>query len=177
MILTSVLVVLALLALIFLIRLAKGRGFSSLAAVDQKIQIRSVDVRAFRNLIDPEEEAYLRRNLSRAEFAAIHRARLRAAIIYIASASHNAAVLMRIGEAARRSPEHAIVQAGDKLVDSAIRLRLFAFQATAKLYIGILLPGMEISSLSLAESYERMTGLGFALTRLQSSGQKATLAV
>ena len=115
MILTCVLVVLAVLAFIFLVQLAQGRGFSSVAVADHKIQIRPVDVRAFRNLIDPAEEDYLRRNLPRAEFAAVHRARLRAAIIYIASASHNAAVLMRIGEAARRSPEHAIVQAGDKL--------------------------------------------------------------
>jgi hypothetical protein len=169
MIITFALVVGALLALFFLINLAKGRGFSSIAVVDHKVQIHPVDVRAFRNLIDPTEEAYLRRNLSRAEFAAIHRERLRAAIIYISSASDNAAVLMRVGEAARRSPEPAIVHAGDKLVDSAIRLRLFAFQATAKLYVAILLPGIEISTLSLAEKYERMTGLGFALNRLQSS--------
>ena len=81
---------------------------------------------------------------------------------------------MRVGEAARLSPEPEIVQAGDKLVDSAIRLRLFAFRATAKLYIGIMLPNLQVSALSLAESYERMTGLGFALTRLQSS-QKASL--
>ena len=106
--------------------------------------------------------------MSHAEFAAIHRERLRAAILYIASASHNAAILVRVGEAARRSPEPEIVQAGDKLVDSAIRLRLFAFQATAKLYVGILLPSLPVPSLSLAERYERMTGLGFALNRLQS---------
>ena len=177
MIITFVLVVGALLALFFLVRLAKGRGFSALSGADQKIQIRPVDVRAFRNLIDPREEAYLRQNLTRAEFAAIHRERLRAAILYIASASHNAAVLMRVGEAARRSPQPEIVQAGDKLVDSAIRLRLFAFQATAKLYIGILLPQVPVSALSLAESYERMTGLGFALHRLQSSNPRSTLAL
>jgi len=177
MIITFVLVVGALLALFFLIRLAKGRGFSALSVADHKLQIRTVDVRAFRNLIDPAEVAYLRQNLTRDEFATIHRERLRAAIIYIASASHNAAVLMRVGEAARRSPKTEIVQAGDKLVDSAIRLRLFAFQATAKLYMGILFPHVQVSALSLAESYERMTGLGFALNRLQSSNPKTTLAL
>jgi hypothetical protein len=177
MIFTSVLVVLALLALIVLIRIAKGRGPSSLAAVDAKIQILPVDVRAFRNLIDPAEEDYLRQNLPGAEFAALHRERLRAAILYIASASHNAAVLMRVGEAARRSPELLIAEAGEKLVDSALRLRLFAFQATARLYIGIVLPGMRISALSMAESYESMTRLGFLLNRLQSSDRKASIAI
>lgn len=175
MIITFVFVGIALLALFFLLRLAKGRGFSAVAVFDHKIQIRPVDVRAFRNLIDPAEETFLRQNLSRSEFAVIHRERLRAAIIYIASAAHNAAILMRVGESARRSPEPDIVQAGDKLVDSAIRLRLFAFRATAKLYIGIMLPNLKVSAPSLAESYERMTGLGFALSRLQSS-HKASLA-
>jgi hypothetical protein len=177
MIITFVLVVGALIALFFLIRLAKGRGFSALAVSDPKVQIRPVDVRAFRNLIDPAEEEYLRSNLSQSEFAAIRRQRLRAAIAYIACASHNAAVLMRVGEAARLSAEPSVAEAGEKLVDSALRLRLFAFQATAKLYVGILLPGMRVSAISLADSYERMTGLGFLVGRLQSSDRKAHLAV
>jgi hypothetical protein len=75
MIITFVLVVAALLALFFLIRLAKGRGFSALPVADPKSRIRPVDVRAFRNLIDPAEESYLRQNLPPAEFAAIHRER------------------------------------------------------------------------------------------------------
>jgi hypothetical protein len=177
MIITLVLVVGALLALFFLVRLAKGRGFSAVKAVDGKVQIRPVDLRAFRNLIDPAEEDYLRRNLPRAEFGEIHRERLRAAIAYIASASHNAAVLMRVGEAARRSPELSIAEAGEKLVDSAIRLRLFAFQANARLYVGIIFPGMQVSAHSLAERYEHMTRLGFLLNRLQSSEPKAALAL
>jgi hypothetical protein len=176
MIFTFLFVAFALLALFLVFRFAKGRRFSALSVTDHKIQIRTVDVRAFRNLVDPVEEAYLRQNLSRSEFAAIHRERLRAAIIYIASAAHNAAVLMRVGEAARRSPEPRIIEAGEKLVESAIRLRLFAFRATAKLYIGILLPHVPVSAQSLAESYERMTGLGFALNRLQTSNPKNTLA-
>ena len=65
---------------------------------------------------------------------------------------------MRVGEAARLSAEPSVAEAGEKLVDSALRLRLFALQATAKLYIGILLPGMRVSALALADSYERMTG-------------------
>jgi hypothetical protein len=176
MIFTFLFLAFAFLALFLVFRFAKGRSLSALSVANHKIQIRAVDVRAFRNLIDPAEEAYLRQNLTRAEFTAIHRERLRAAIIYIASASHNAAVLMRVGEAARRSPEPEVVLAGEKLVDSAIRLRLFAFQARAKLYVGILLPHVQVSALSMAESYERMTGLGFALNRLQSSNSK-TLAL
>ncbi len=172
MIITLFIVALSLLALAFLIRLAKGPRFPIVQSADHPIQIRQVDVRAFRNLIDPAEEAYLRKNLPRGEFATIHRERLKAAIAYISAASQNAVVLMRIGEAARRSPEPEIVDAGDKLVDSALRLRIFAFQAIVKLYIAILLPNVRVSARSLAEDYERMTGFGFALNRLQTSTQR-----
>jgi hypothetical protein len=174
MIVTLIIVALSLLALAFLIRLAKGRRFPIVQSSDHPVQIRQVDVRAFRNLIDPAEVAYLRQNLPPREFAAVHRERLKAAIAYISAASHNAVVLMRIGEAARRSPEPEIVQAGDKLVDSALKLRLFAFQAIVKLYIAILLPNVRISARSLAEDYERMTGFGFALNRLQTSAQRVS---
>jgi hypothetical protein len=169
MIITSVLVIVALLALVFLIRLAKGHGFGFRHIEDPRGQIRPVDVEAFRNLIDPGEEAFLRENLSAAEFRAIQRERLRAAVEYIACAAHNAAILVRVGELARRSPNPSIAEAGEKLLDSAIRLRLYAVQATAKLYLGIVFPAVRISAVGLPENYERMTRQVFLLGRLQSS--------
>jgi hypothetical protein len=177
MIITSVLVVISLLFLLFLVRLAKGQGFGSYSVGDARANLRPVDIRAFRNLVDPSEQEYLRSHLPPPDFKAVQRERLRAAAGYIACASHNAAVLVKMGEAARRSADPTVVEAGDKLVDSAIRLRLFAFQARGKLYLGILLPGRRISSLGLAESYERMTVQGFQLGRLQSAGRGTSLAV
>ena len=65
-------IILALLALSVpvIIRLAKGR-----AAIPRIEQLRSVDLRAFRNLMDPEEEDYLRQHLPAAEFRRIQRER------------------------------------------------------------------------------------------------------
>jgi hypothetical protein len=174
MIITSVLVVLSLLSLLFLIRLAKGHGFGASAIQNAKANIRPVDIRAFRNLVDPSQEEYLRSHLPPEDFKVVHRERLRAAAQYIACAAHNAAILVKMGEAARRSSDPAVVEAGDKLVDSAVRLRLFAFQARGKLYLGILLPGRRLSPLGLAENYERMTVQGFHLGRLQSAGRGTT---
>jgi hypothetical protein len=53
---------------------------------------------------------------------------------------------------------------------------MFAFQATGKLYLGILLPGWRISSAGIAEKYERMTVQGFQLGRLQSAARGTSLA-
>ncbi|MGO9124900.1 MAG: hypothetical protein ACLP6G_08415 [Terriglobales bacterium] len=134
------------------IHLAKGR------ALTPPIEhLRSVDLRAFRNLMDSEEEEYLRLNLPPADFRRIQRERLRAAVEYIQCAAFNAAVLMRFAEVARRSPDPATVQAAAKLIDNAIRLRTYAFQAIPKLYLAMVLPGRRISPARVAESYELMT--------------------
>jgi len=147
-------IILAILALSVpvILRLSKTRG-----TAPQLEHIRSVDLRAFRNLMDPEEEEYLRLNLSPAHFRRIQRERLRAAVEYIRCAAFNAAVLMRVAEAARHSPDPATVQAAVKLTDNAIRLRSYAFQAIPKLYLAILFPGRRFSSARVAESYEQMT--------------------
>jgi hypothetical protein len=174
---TLILVLLGLVALLFMVRIAKGRGSTMASTADLIGSIRPVDVNAFRNLIDPAEEEFLRTNLSPPEFRKVQRERLRAAMEYVLCAARNAAVLVRMGEAARRSPEPSIAEAGERLVDSAIRLRLYSFQAMLKLWLGILLPGAHISTGPVAERYERMTGLVVLLGRLQSPHRGASLAL
>ena len=147
-------IILAVLALSVpvIIRLAKGRGNTP-----QVEQIRSVDLRAFRNLVDPEEESYLHRNLPPAEFRRIQRERLRAAVEYVKSAAFNAGVLMRFAEAARRSPDPGTAEAAARLIDNAMRLRTYAFQAIPKFYLAMIFPGRRMSPARVAESYEQMT--------------------
>ncbi len=153
-----ILVVFAVFALLFLVRLAKGN--SVVLSSDQLIQkIRPVDIAAFRNLIDPNEEQFLRANLSPSDFRKIHRERLLAAADYVSGTAHNAKLLLKMGEMARRSPEPSIAEAGVKLVENALRLRLFAVQAKARIYIAIVLPQIPIQAGRLTENYESMTRL------------------
>ena len=175
MISTSIFVAIALLALWFVVRVAKGRG-SLPNPDDPTANLRPVDIVAFRNLVDPDETEFLRANLSPADFRKVQRERLRAAVAYITGAAENAAVLLRVGEAARRSPDSTVAEAGEKLVDSAIRLRLYAFQTRARLYLGILIPAANISPVGVAEGYERMTGLALLLGRLQYPSKGAQLS-
>jgi hypothetical protein len=172
MILAFFLVAVAAIALVFLVRLAKGQSFTG-RTLDAVSRIQPVDLEAFRNLMDPAEEDYLRESLSRAEFRMIHRERLRAALEYIFCAAQNAAFLVRAGDAARRSPEPSVAEAGERLMNSAISLRLLALQAMAKLYWGIVFPSARSSSIGVADSYERVTGLVFLLGRLQHPSRSA----
>lgn len=174
MILTSILVVLSLLALTLVLFVARGRSASVTRLEDLAGKTRPVDIEAFRNLIDPDEEEFLRANLLPAEFRTVQRERLRATLDYVRCASRNAAVLLRLGEAARRSADPGVARAGQQLVDSALRLRLYAALSTSKLYVGIVLPGARLSPARLVESYQHLSGVASQLALMQQPA-RATL--
>jgi hypothetical protein len=166
MTLTIIVVVIALAAPFLLVALrgpvARSRVLNNPAA-----HIRSVDVEAFRNLVDPDEEEFLRSHLSPTEFRKIQRERLRAAIEYVNCAAHNASILLRLADDGRRSSDDATAEAAQRLADNALRLRLYALQAIPKLYLGMIFPNSRTSPVRIAESYEQMTRLVVMLGCLQ----------
>ncbi|HXM20489.1 MAG TPA: hypothetical protein VN948_04385 [Terriglobales bacterium] len=167
MIITTILVLVAFLALLCLLWLARAHASTSKALENPTEHIRAVDVEAFRNLVDPDEEEFLRTNLPPAEFRRIQRERLRSAVEYVSCAAHNAAILLRLADAGRRSSDPPTAEAAQKLVDNALRLRLYALHAIPRLYLGMILPGSRISPVRIAESYEQMTRLVVLLGCLQ----------
>src|ERR1700674_4160960 len=167
MTITIIVVVVALAALLLLVTLAMGQASSSKLLENPTEHIRAVDVEAFRNLVDPDEEEFLRTNLPPAEFRRLQRERLRAAVEYVSCAAHNAAILLRLADAGRRSSDPPTAEAAQKLVDNALRLRLYALHAIPRLYLGMILRGSRISPVRIAESYEQMTRLVVLLGCLQ----------
>lgn len=157
----------ALAAVVFLLRVARGQS----AAVEDLEELpgktQPVDLAAFRNLTDPAEEEYLRAQLPAREFRRLQRQRMRAALEYIRRAAQNAALLVRLGEAARRSPDPEVAQAARELVDNAVRLRLYALLAEVKLRARLLLPGARLSSAPLLDRYQRLTQAVGRLSRAQ----------
>jgi hypothetical protein len=119
-------------------------------------QLCPVDIEAFRNLIDPKEEQYLREKLEPAEFRRVQRQRLGAAVEYIHGASRNAGVLLHMADVARQSTDPAIVQSAEELIERATRLRLYAYRAIPRLYLAIAFPGWRVSSIRVADGYEEM---------------------
>ena len=157
MIISIALVVLSVLIILFLVRLAKGQAIALRTGDNPAESLCFVDVEAFRNLVNPREEDYLRSQLDPAMFRKIQRQRLRAAAEYIACAAHNAAVLLAMAEAARLSSDPQVAAMAEELVENALRLRLYAFQAISKLYIAMIFPLRPQSSVGVADRYEQMT--------------------
>jgi hypothetical protein len=88
--------------------------------------------------------------------------------------AQNASLLLRLGEAARASADPEVAYAGRELVESALRIRIYALSAAMKLRARRVLPGLSVSPSAVSSAYEDLTGLVSRLGRLQHrSGQLA----
>jgi hypothetical protein len=120
--------------------------------------IRSLDLDAFRNLVDPGEDAFLRSRLPASQYRTIKRERTYAALAYVRELSNASLQFTAIGEAARRSPNPDVAASGRQIANSAISLRLAALQASVRLRISAVFPGMESNPVrSLLDQYHRAT--------------------
>jgi hypothetical protein len=176
MMLALILVLFSLTVLLLVLHVARGRSAPVSNLEDLAGNTRPVDLEAFRNLVDSEEEEFLRANLPAEDFCAVRRERLRAAVEYVHCAAHNASILLRLGEAARRSLDPRIAEAGQQLVDSALRLRLYSLLALARLYVGIALPQLRLSPAGVLESYQHLSGLAARLAVMQNPARAARVA-
>lgn len=167
MTITLIVFAVALLLAALVLRAARGRAAIVHELPELEGLTRPVDLVAFRNLVDPAEEQYLRANLSRHQFRMIQRQRMRAALEYVERTNHNGAILLRLGESARRDANSEVAAAGRELVSRALRLRMSALLATGILYARIAVPEAQISIGYVADIYENLANGLVRLTRLQ----------
>jgi hypothetical protein len=120
-------------------------------------QLTPVDLEAFENLTDPEEEQYLRKNLSSAEFRRVQRTRLRAAKMYVAALSQNAVVLIAVGQSARSNADPAIKATGEEILHRAIHLRIWCFLSRVRMDAAFVFPTYFSPSSRLANQYMLVT--------------------
>jgi hypothetical protein len=167
---------LALAGLILLLLVTRGYSNSVSGLEDLAGRTRPIDIEAFRNIIDPGEEEFLRANLSLREFRSLQRQRLLAASEYVSSAAHNAAVLLRLGQAGLHNADPTVAAAARQLVDNALRLRIYALLSLAKLYVRFAVPEARLSSESLAENYQQLRSLAGYLALSENPARAARLA-
>lgn len=117
--------------------------------------IRTLDIEAFRNLVDPDEEEYLRAELSPSEFRKIKRERSRAALAYVKALSHVSLQFARLGSAAQDNSDPALAAIGRQIATSGTYLRLRTLDANLRLRVAIAFPGLPAHPLrSLLEQYD-----------------------
>jgi hypothetical protein len=166
-----IIIVFSFLALGFLYRAARGHSAAIKGLADLEGQTKPVDLPAFQNLIAPDEESFLRENLSSRDFRQVQRLRMLAALDYVRRTAHNASVLLRLGEAARASADPSIAQAGQELMNSALHLRMIAMLTQVQLYARVLLPTVQLSPDMLVKDYRTLTDRVARLCQLESPAQ------
>lgn len=177
MILAVVLVIAAVIALVSIVAATLTRSLQISSKAGLPAQIEPIDVQAFRNLVDPTEDEYLRRRLSARNFRMVRRERLRATAAYVRAAGRNAAVLIRFGQAALVSNTNvAEVDAARQLVDSALLLRRNAAIALVKIYIAMAWPHPGLPAALVLSGYERLNSSAMLLGRLRNPAAPVRIA-
>jgi len=168
MTLAIIFVVAAALGLVVICSVAVSRSLQISGDVSLAGQIQPIDVEAFRNLIDPAEDDYLRRRLPASEFRLVRRQRLRAMAAYVQTAGKNAAFLVRMGQSALTSGDAQTAEAARRLVDNALLLRRNAAFALLRIYIALAWPNSGLAAAPVLHGYEQLNGSAMLLGRLQN---------
>ena len=168
MTLAIILVIAAALALVFILGVAASRSLQISSSASLAGQIQPIDVEAFRVLVNPAEDDYLRRRLSAAEFRVVRRERLRAMAAYIRIAGRNAAVLVRMAQGALTVGDADTAEAARRLVDNALLLRRNAAFALLRIYIALAWPNSGLAAVAVLHGYEQLNGSAMLLGRLQN---------
>ncbi|MFZ3266199.1 MAG: hypothetical protein WA172_19490 [Terriglobales bacterium] len=135
------------------------RRYSTKAEAPNAGQLIPVDLEAFENLTDPEEEQFLRVNLSPAEFRGVQRSRLCAAKMYVMALSQNAAVLVAVGQSARSHADREIAASGQEILNRAIRLKVWCVLSLLRLNAAMVFPTMRSPSSGIADQYLLVRGM------------------
>lgn len=166
----------AAIALAIILQIAVSRSLQTSRTAGLAARIQPIDVEAFRNLVNPAEDDYLRLRLPRPQFRHVRRQRLLAMAAYVKAAGRNADVLMRIGHAALASPDARAVQAAQQLVTEAVLLRRNATLSLAKIYVAMAWPNSGLVASRVADGYEHLNGSAMLLGRLQNPGVPVRLS-
>jgi hypothetical protein len=166
--LAIVLVITAVFALATILSVAITRSLQSRKSVEPAGAIRPIDVPAFRNLINPAEDEYLRRRLPPGTFRVVRRERLLAMAAYVRVAADNATVLVRVGQTAVAGGDPRVAEAAHKLVNDALLLRRNSVVALARIYLALAWPNSGLAAVPVADRYEQLSGAAMLLGRLQN---------
>jgi hypothetical protein len=128
-------------------------------------RLMPVDLDALENLTDPEEEQFLKANLSRAEFRGVQRTRIRAARMYVATLSENAGLLVAVGQSARSHPDPEIAAAGTDIVQRSLQLKVWCLLAMFRLSGAMVFPTILSPSGRIANQYLLVTYLAANLPK------------
>jgi len=120
------------------------------------LSIRPVDLKAFRTLMDRDDELFLRGKLPRGKFFRIKRQRIRVTLRYVSRIGANASAVMRMSEASRLSPMPEVATAAAQVMELATQIRLQCILAITKLALEYAIPSLQFTPAMLVPKYQTL---------------------
>ncbi|SRR6266481_3039909 len=126
--------------------------------------LRPVDMAALDTLLDPEDEVFLRKNLSPAPFLRLRRKRIRMTQKYVSRIADNAACVLQLVMAAPQASE--AVQETSQIKVLAMQIRLQCLLALGKLSVEYIFPGLELAPFKTVPQYQSLCSSMMNLSKL-----------
>lgn len=142
---------------------------------DWEAKKHEVDIGAFRILLDPAEERYLRDSLSPSEFRFYQRQRLGLALRSLELVGKNAAMLIKLGQLAKLGANPMLAKEAEDLINGALRLRVNLLRVQPYLWLKWFFPGWTLSLPALAMPYEELLSYLNRVRQQQQAGVKPGL--
>jgi hypothetical protein len=133
---------------------------------------RSVDLKAFRVLMDRDDENFLRQKLSRNAFFRLKRQRVRVTWGYVSRMSFNVKMVLQGAGRARLNADPRVVEQAATIVALAGQIRTQCLVAYAKMAMEYSFPSLQLTPARLESQYESLRDSVARLASLQS--QNAT---
>jgi len=140
-----------------------GFGYAALhgfrrprSLTDLQDRLKTFDIEAFLNLVDPGEEAFLRRELPPKAYYQVRRMRIRAILAYLTEACANARVLLAYAERAMASSNPEAASRARELAAAAVKFQLLAVVARSRLVMVWLFPSGDLLVGDFMRSYEQL---------------------
>lgn len=118
--------------------------------------LRPVNLKAFRALMDRDDELFLRGKLPRSKFFHLKRHRIRVTLRYVARIAANASAVLRMGEATRLSSTPEVAYAATQMMELATQIRLQCLLAMGKLLAEYAIPSLQLTPGMLAPKYQSL---------------------
>ncbi len=116
--------------------------------------IRPVNLKAFRTLMDRDDEYFLKERLPRYKFTKLKRQRIRVTARYVGRIAGNASAVLHMGEAARLSPTPEVAQTAAQVMELATHIRLQCLLAMTKLAVEYAMPSLQLTPAMLVPKYQ-----------------------
>jgi hypothetical protein len=131
------------------------------------VAIHPVDLKAFRTLMDRDDELFLRASLPRGKFFRLKRERIRVTMGYVKRIGANASAVIRMSEASRLSPMPEVATAAAEVMELAGQIRLQCILAMTKLSLEYAIPSLQFTPAMLAPKYQALRDTWSRLGDLQ----------